>query len=469
MNILLADDDGALRKELSVFLSLNGHTVVQASDLGEALRGLQAGGIDAVLADLYLGAENGMDILAATKLPVIVISGMGRISDAVAALRAGAWDFLEKPVAPDRLLGLLRNLDRGLSAERGMEALRDGWLAEHAVCAKGSAFERALLQAREAARSPLSVLISGESGTGKDIVARYIHFCSPRSAAPFVAVNCAAIPHELAESLLFGSVRGAYTGAEGDRPGWFQAADGGTLFLDELGEIPQAVQAKLLRAAESGEIQRLGSSATERVNVRIVSATNGDLAGRRDPRSFREDLYWRLAQIAIEVPPLRERRGDIGLLANFFLARMKGGALGDPPGLDGEGIEWLSRRDWPGNVRELRAFVERAAWSADKRLLGKTDLAALDGLASRIKPAPGGAGVAPQSGKSGDTDFIDSIRDETGRVGLSLRQAKLRFEKAYIDRAMEISGGSVAKAARALGLLPNNLSRKLRGLGDPED
>ncbi|OHE62555.1 MAG: hypothetical protein A2Y36_04680, partial [Treponema sp. GWA1_62_8] len=307
MNILLADDDGALRKELSVFLSLNGHTVVQASDLGEALRGLQAGGIDAVLADLYLGAENGMDILAATKLPVIVISGMGRISDAVAALRAGAWDFLEKPVAPDRLLGLLRNLDRGLSAERGMEALRDGWLAEHAVCAKGSAFERALLQAREAARSPLSVLISGESGTGKDIVARYIHFCSPRSAAPFVAVNCAAIPHELAESLLFGSVRGAYTGAEGDRPGWFQAADGGTLFLDELGEIPQAVQAKLLRAAESGEIQRLGSSATERVNVRIVSATNGDLAGRRDPRSFREDLYWRLAQIAIEVPPLRER------------------------------------------------------------------------------------------------------------------------------------------------------------------
>ncbi|MEI6876633.1 MAG: sigma-54 dependent transcriptional regulator, partial [Spirochaetota bacterium] len=354
MKILVLDDDRALRRELSVFLAGNGHEALGAESLDEARALLACADTrpDLILADLYLGSERGSSLLGeAGRVPVVMISGAGGIREAVEALKAGAWDFLEKPVDPDRLLGLIRNLDRGIRAERGMAALREAWLAEHAAFAPGSPFEAALAEAEKLAPSPLSLLVQGPSGSGKEVIARWTHYCSPRSGGPFVAVNCAAVPLELAESLFFGVERGSYTGADSNRAGWFQAASGGTLFLDELGEIPLPIQAKLLRAVESGEVQRLGSTKPERVALRVISATNRDLEAEAAAGRFREDLFWRLAQATIRVPSLAERRDDIPLLARWFLAQARGASF------DAGAIAWLGSRPWPGNVRELRDLV----------------------------------------------------------------------------------------------------------------
>ncbi len=479
MRILVLDDDRALRSELSSFLTLNGHEALLAADLAEATSILAAGGgagpVDLVLADLFLGKDRGTDLLPdCTQVPVVVISGAGGVREAVAALKAGAWDFLEKPVDPDRLLGLLRNLDRGLQAERGLSALRQDWLAEHAAFAPGSPFALALAEAGKVASSPLSVLVTGPSGSGKEIIAKWIHYCSARSGGPFVAVNCAAVPPELAEAAFFGARRGAYTGADADRQGWFQAANGGTLFLDEVGDVAPSVQAKLLRAVECGEVQRLGSTQTERISLRLVSATNRDLSADCALGRFREDLYWRLAQATISVPALSQRKADIAALARFFLARAGGSASGSASGsargsakgdvsgsasggargevsaaaasLDDDAIAWLEARAWPGNVRELRAFVERALWLSPGPRIGVADLEALD----QRPPAANGAS-----------------RQEMVRALplVHLAEAKLSFEKAYVGRALDECDGSVARAALKLGILPNNLSRKIRELG----
>jgi DNA-binding NtrC family response regulator len=465
LTILVLDDDATLRGELATFLGLHGHLAIPAADLAGARAALAATmpRIDLILADLYLGAERGTDLLGAVgDLPLIVISGAGGVREAVEALRRGAWDFLEKPIEPDRLLGHLRNLAKGLETARRIEALGAAWLAERAAYAPGSPFETALLRAKEAAATPLSVLVTGPSGSGKDVVARWIHASSPRSAGPFVAINCAAIPPDLAESSFFGAARGAYTGADRERQGWFQAADGGTVFLDEIGDIPLPVQAKLLRAAESGEVQRLGSTVTERVDVRIVSATNRDLAARAALGLFREDLFWRLAQTRIALPPLAERRADILPLAAFFLERLGGGALGTAPRLDEEAKAYLEARAWPGNVRELRAFVERAAWRAEDGLIRGAALTALEA-------APGEAfarGAGLTRGASAEASRSASVSQSAPNGPLlPLKEARLAFERNYIARALAESAGSVAGAARALGMLPNNLSRRLRELG----
>jgi DNA-binding NtrC family response regulator len=449
MKVLVVDDDANVRKGLATFLGLSGHGATAVGGLEaarKALAGNSRGGgeeaFGAALVDVFIGDENGAELLEwiaaeGIELQVIMMSGRGSIQDAVAAVRKGAYDFLEKPLDTERLLGLLRNIERESAARRRLDAFRGGWLAEHVYMEEGGALAAVFESARRAAASPLSILVTGPTGSGKELMARWIHLCSPRSQGPFVAVNCAAIPPELAASSFFGSRKGAYTGAESDRQGYFEAASGGTLFLDEVGEIAAPLQASLLRAVEAGEIQPVGSDSTRKVDLRIVAATNRELAAESDAGRFRADLYWRLAQTTLALPPLSERRPEIRGLARFLAAPIRAGMGRAAPELGEGALAYLEARPWPGNVRELRAFIERALWLAPEgALLGAADFEALDG--------PRSASAAPMTG---------------------LAEAKEAFERAYVARVLEEAGGSVARAAERLGLLPNNLSRKLKELG----
>ncbi|MFA6508106.1 MAG: sigma-54 dependent transcriptional regulator [Treponemataceae bacterium] len=457
MTILIVDDDRGIRDELSTFLSLHGHRSLLAETLSIAKKTIAEERVDTILLDLYLGSERGTDLLASPiPSPTIMMSGKGSISDAIDALKKGAYDFLEKPIETERLLGLLRNIERSATVERNLAASRDEWLAEHAAFAPDSAFARAAARAKEASATPLSVLITGPSGSGKEVLARYVHFCSARAAGPFVVVNCAAIPVELAEAAFFGAKKGAYTGADTERDGFFQSARGGTLFLDELGDIPLIVQAKLLRAVENGDIQKLGSTMNERADVRIVCATNRDLGSSIAAKTFREDLYWRLAQTVIDAPGLEKRKEDIIPLVHFFLNKLQGGIFTQELRFDESAEAFLKKRAWPGNVRELRAFVERAAWMAGGKALTAQ-------VFEKSELERRSAGTSPVA------DFESIVKSSSAGAStsdlLSLRDAKEAFEKRYVEAALAISDYSVARAAVALDILPNNLSRKIRELG----
>jgi DNA-binding NtrC family response regulator len=467
MKVLVVDDEENVRKGIATFLELSGHEartvaglgaaraalleVERAAPIGAAAPGVGAA-FQAALVDVYVGAENGAALLDFAsernlEVPIIMMSGRASVKDAVAAVRKGAYDFLEKPLDTDRLLSILRNLERETSTLRRLEALREAWLEEHVFMAPGSALAAAFEAAGRTAASPLSILVSGPTGSGKELVAHWIHLCSPRSQGPFVAVNCAAIPPDLAESAFFGSMKGAFTGASADRPGYFEAASGGTLFLDEVGELGLGLQAGLLRAVETGEIQSVGAERPRRVDARIVAATNRDLRAEIGAGRFREDLYWRLAQARVSLPALAERPGEIAGLAGFLAAPMRAQMGAAAPELGEEALAYLESRPWPGNVRELRAFLERALWLAPRgALIGGEYLAALEGSG----PGLGHAAEPPSPPP-------EELRN--------LAEAKEAFEKAYVGRALEASGGSVTRAAEILGLLPNNLSRKLKELG----
>jgi DNA-binding NtrC family response regulator len=475
MRVLVADDEENVRKGIATFLELSGHealTVATVAAAREALTGESLGAprFGAMLVDVYIGAENGASLLdfaseRRIETPIIMMSGKGSVKDAVAAVRKGAYDFLEKPLDTDRLLATLRNLERESSALRKIDAFREGWLAEHVFIGKGSALEAAFESARKTAASPLSILVSGPTGSGKELVARWIHICSPRSQGPFVAVNCAAIPPDLAESAFFGSRKGAYTGSSSDRRGYFEAASGGTLFLDEVGEIELGLQAALLRAVETGEIQPVGADKASRSDARIVAATNRDLRADIAGGRFREDLYWRLAQAQVEVPPLAERRGEIRGLAEFLAAPIRSQMGRGAPTMGDDALSYLESRPWPGNVRELRGFLERALWLAPEGLQLNADyLAELESSpAERRGPAATSAMSArPAETRALPIDF--SGANGTDRFA-SLAEAKEAFERAYVGKALDAAEGSVARAAELLGLLPNNLSRKLKELG----
>jgi DNA-binding NtrC family response regulator len=489
MRVLVVDDEENVRKGLATFLELSGHEALAVADLTAARAALAAHGracpdrtpapagtFQAALVDVYVGSENGaslLDFVAERRLrtPLIMMSGRGSVKDAVAAVKAGAYDFLEKPLDTDRLLATLRNLERETATERRLDALRDDWLSEHAYIEPGSALAAAFESARRTAASPLSVLVEGPTGSGKELVARWIHLCSPRSQLPFVAVNCAAVPVELAESAFFGSRKGAYTGASADRLGYFEAASGGTLFLDEAGELPGAVQAALLRAVETGEIQPVGAERSVRVDARIVAATNRDLRSEAAAGRFREDLYWRLAQVTVNLPSLEARRAEVRGLAEFLAAPIRSEMGSGAPVFADDALAYLESRSWPGNVRELRAFIERALWLAQGR--ESLDSAYLESL--ERSGARAGAEASSTESPNASPPSADSRGGRPGLPGLlsllgvpanaSIGEAKDAFERAYVGAALEAAGGSVARAAAALGLLPNNLSRKLRELG----
>lgn len=444
--VLAIDDDASYLTSMTGYLRIKGH---EADGLAAPPPARDiAGRYDIVLLDINLGGSDGfaaLDEYVAAGIPVAMVSGLADAKNAVRAIKAGAVDVLEKPADLDRLEVAIALAGAKMELARSDRAGRDAWLAEHLYIGESPSMRSLVEAAERAARTSLCVLLHGPSGSGKEPLATWIHLRSPRCAGPFVAINCAAIPSELAESELFGHRKGAFTGADRDRPGCFSEAEGGTLFLDEVGELPLAMQAKLLRTIETGGYRPVGADATRASDVRVVSATNRDLKAEVTRGAFREDLLYRLAQIPLAVPPLAARTSDIPGLARFF-ARKAGV---EAPGNDALG--YLSGREYPGNLRELKNIIERAAALSDGAPLDAAFFRELDELGWSTRPKS-----AHAAGESGASYPLDEP--------LPLREAKRRMELSYLERQVELAGGSITKAAQRLEILPNNLSRRLREL-----
>src|SRR5438477_5434309 len=372
--ILVVDDESGMRVGLTEALERAGFAVTAVDGGTAALAALAGGGYALVLSDMRMPGMTGAELLAAVHarspgLPMVMMTAYGTVEDAVAAMKAGARDFLTKPFSPQDLLHLVRGILRDAGAPSPASSERGS--APRRLIARSAAMRRVLTIAEGVAASRAPVLIQGESGTGKELLARHIHASGPRRGKPFVAVNCAALPRELLESELFGHERGAFTGAITRKTGKFELASGGTILLDEISEMEAGLQAKLLRVLQEYEVDRVGGSTPVPVDVRVVATTNRRLAEMVDRGRFREDLYYRLTVIPLVLPPLRERPGDIDLLADHFLERFSGArALRLAP----EAREALKARPWPGNVRELENALERAGLLARSEVVTREDL-----------------------------------------------------------------------------------------------
>jgi two-component system nitrogen regulation response regulator NtrX len=441
--LLVVDDEDSVRDVLRQLFEYEGHEVAVASSGDEALRTVARTVPDVVFLDVKMPGRDGLEVLdelrrLAPDSHVIMISGHGTIHTAVEATRRGAYDFLEKPLDTDRLLLTLRNAlqVRGLSAS--VERLRSEVEARHEIVGASFAIRRVLERVELVAPTDARVLIRGENGTGKELVARAIHRLSRRADRAFVEVNCAAIPSELIESELFGHMKGSFTGAVQDRAGKFEQADDGTLFLDEVGDMSLAAQAKVLRALEEGRVTRVGGQSTREVDVRIIAATNKELEKEIEEGRFREDLFYRLNVVPIVVPPLRERREDIPMLAQHFatLVRQKDGL--PPREIGADALARLRELEWAGNVRELRNTVERLL------ILARGD---------RVT--------------AGDVDQIGSRAPETAGLGSELLRAgtfqefKDRAERAFLLQKLREHDWNVAETARDLDMPRSNLYKKI--------
>ena len=386
--ILLVEDRDSLRRMLERALSEEGYRVTAVADAEAGIERLAGDGFDLVLTDLKLPGASGLEVLAAARardrhLPVIVLTGYGTVPTAVEAMRGGAYHFLEKPVEIDELSRLVSEAlggppDAAAGAGGGEGELPGLHLSGGpAIVGRHPKLRAALKLLRRVAATEATVLLTGESGTGKELFARAIHGLSPRRGGPFAAVNCAAIPEALVENELFGHEKGAFTGADRRQAGRFEAAAGGTLFLDEIGELPLAVQGKVLRVLEERTFERIGGGPTLNADVRLVAATNRDLSGMVAAGSFRADLYYRLEVFPIELPPLRERPSDVPHLVRHLLAEIAARLGRQPPAPDAEALELLAAQSWPGNVRELGNVLERAVILSEGPRLGAADLAPL--------------------------------------------------------------------------------------------
>lgn len=438
MRILLAEDRASLRAAFAESLSRAGYAVECASDGREALAKIEAGGYDLALFDLKMPVHSGLELLEFSKshhpaVPVVVLTAFGTVETAVAAMKAGAYDFLLKPVDAEHLLLLV---GRALEADRAARveaALRED-LTRHpafaGIVGKCPALLAAQEEARKVAATDATVLLLGETGTGKELFARAVHAASPRAAQPFVAVNCAAIPGGLLENELFGHEKGAYTGAHEARMGKFELAHRGTLFLDEIGEMHADLQSKLLRVLEDRCFQRVGGTRTLKVDVRLVFATNQELDARVAEGSFRRDLFYRISAFPISIPPLRERAGDFPLLADALLARLSRELGKKGLSLNPEALAWAEAQPWPGNVRELANRLERAAI-----LCGPSGNIGIGELG-------GAEGSSAPSSAAANPPFATTDPEEW-----------LARESAWRSRELlRLCGGDVKRAARLQGL-----------------
>ena len=443
--VLIVDDERNIRATLARGLRLSGYRTEEAGNGLEALKVLDDGGIDLVVLDVQMPEMGGLELLSAMRerrlsVPTIVLTAHGSIERAVHAVKLGAYDFIEKPPSIERILLAAGNaLDRDRLLKENRRLAEESGLGDEILgTAEATSALRTTL-ARVAA-SEATVLLLGENGTGKELAARAIHAGSSRSSKPLIIVNCAAIPDALFESELFGHVRGAFTGATEAHRGKFQQADGGTLFLDEIGETPQQAQPKLLRALESGDVETVGGRGPERVDVRLIAATNRDLAAAVAAGSFRPDLYYRLAVVPLRLPSLRERAVDIPTLAAHFLDAACRKNRVKPKVLSPDAIARLAAYAWPGNVRELRNAMERVAILVPDDVVGAAHLAFLDPAAR------------------------DDLRAQDGESS-ELASMMERHERALILAALERNRWKMTRTAEVLGLERSHLYKKLKALG----
>lgn len=446
--ILVVDDERAVRTALEVNLRKRGLEVLLADHVGAALKILEDQQVDLILTDMRMPDRTGLDLLLAAHerdpdLPVVLMTGYGSVSDAVEAMKAGASDYLIKPVERDELLLVLeRALEhRALRAEVAQlrREVQDRYGFENLVGAT-PIMQSLCDDVAAVAETSATVLLSGPTGTGKELLASAIHYRSQRATGPFIKVNCGAIPKSLLESELFGHERGAFSGAVRQHQGTFERAHRGTLLLDEIGEISTSTQVKLLRVLQDGELTRVGGSAPIQVDVRVVAATNRDLKAEVREGRFREDLYYRLNVIQLRVPPLRERAQDIPLLIEHFMRKFAERESRPLPTLDPSCLSALMRYDWPGNVRQLEHAVERAM------ILSRGQRLSI--------PVPEEAPV--RSGSSPDPLHLD---------GASLPEALQDYERAIIIAALQACEGVQARAARKLGVSRSNLNYRIQRLG----
>jgi two-component system, NtrC family, nitrogen regulation response regulator NtrX len=442
--LLIVDDEANIRSSLQGALGREGYQVDVAASLAEARPKLTEA-YDFVLLDVWFPHGSGLELLPEIRVQmpetvVIMMSGHATIDVAVQATRLGAYDFLEKPISLERLLVLLRNAMTTRTLQDSNRRHSRAWTLP--IVGRSPAIRKLLGEIELAGPSSARVLIQGEHGTGKELVARALHAASPRKDMPFVAVNCSAIPEELVESELFGHERGSFTGATQARRGRFEEAHGGTLFLDEVGDLSPRAQTKLLRVLQEGELNRVGGSRPIKVDVRVVAATNRDLTGRDGDERFREDLYFRLAVIPITVPPLRERREDIPQLVEHFATQIVRESPVRRPKFLPAAIERLQSYAFPGNVRELRNLVERLMIMSPAATIGAAEVAAILPRAE--------VGTTSHETEDGEGRLSDSVRE---------------FERRQIAGALQATSGNVTAAAARLGLERSHLYKKMRSLG----
>jgi DNA-binding NtrC family response regulator len=443
--ILIVEDEEKLRRVLELQLASAGFDVDQAATAEDGLRVVDRA--DLVLTDLKLPRMGGLELLAAIRrqnahVPVVMMTAFGSVETAVESMKAGATDFLLKPFSLDHLMQVvskalevraLRDENRQLKAELGRRYEFDN------IIGRSEPMQEIFATIERVAPTRATVLLAGESGVGKDLIARAIHFHSPRRDRPLVKINCTAIPENLMESELFGYEKGAFTGAQTSKPGKFEQADTGTVFLDEIGDVPAAIQVKLLRVLQEREFERLGSNATRHIDVRVIAATNQDLRAALEQGTFREDLYYRLNVVPLNIPPLRARRADIPFLANHFIHKLAPDAGCQVESITDAAMEKLLGYHWPGNVRELENVIERSLVMATGKQLDAADIK-LE-AAPRPRAQDGGAHLLPE--------------------GLTLDQ----YEQELIREALKRADGNKSQAARMLGLTRNALRYRLTQMG----
>jgi DNA-binding NtrC family response regulator len=443
-SVLVVDDEQSIRLTVGMLLRGEGLTVREADGLAGAIALLEQEPFDLVVTDLRLGdLEGGLEVLKAVKrktrdTEVVFLTAFGSIASAVEAVKLGAFDYLSKPFEPDDLVLVVRNAMDRRALVREVEHLRatlEEEMGLSRLVARGPAMARVLDLVRRVAPSEATVLLQGESGTGKELVARMIHARSARVGRPFVAIDCGTLPEALLESELFGHAKGAFTGAAAAKRGLFEEADGGTVLLDEIGELPQQLQVKLLRVLQEQTIRAVGTTAPVKIDIRVIAATNRDLAARVKERAFREDLFYRLNGIVIELPPLRDRAEDVIPLAVHFLRTFRDRLGKDVAGISPEAVELLLRHRWPGNVRELEKAIERAV------VLASGDAIVAEDLPPALQGKPEG-GARPAHART--------LAD---------------VEKAHILATLHEHGWNQARAAEELGISRSTLWRKLREYG----